>query len=115
MIDLQDIVEQRLSGTADEGLVNTSEVMDDWGVITFYDGSGNVIRCEFIETERSWKRRDAVQDYNDLISEGVEVLVIVPESVLESVDNFLGIYAHPDVQLSSMDELGIMIHEIIPP
>ena len=94
-------------------LVASPEIMDDWCVIHYHDSSGNLVRCEFLETERSWKNRDAVQDYNDMIDEGVEVVVIVPEVVLEAVDRHLGSFAHPDIQLSSMDEVGIAAKEII--
>jgi len=113
MIDLQEVLEQRLASVLDEdeGLVASPEMMDDWCVISYHDSSGNMVRCEFLETERSWRTRDAVQEYNDLVDQGVEVLVAVPESVLGAVDELLGSYAHPDVQLASLDELGITAKE----
>lgn len=116
MIDLQHALEQRLAGAMDgeNGLVARPELMDDWCVISFHDSSGNMVRCEFLETERSWRRRDAVQEYNDLIDQGVEVMVAVPEGVLGAVDRLLGSYAHPDVQLASLDELGIAVRETVP-
>jgi hypothetical protein len=115
MIDLQHAIEERIASMMEDGdeLVASPEMMDDWCAIYYHDSSGNLVRCEFLETERSWKTRDAVQDYNDLIDRGVEVTVIVPEVILEAVDRYLGSFAHPDIQLSSMDEAGITAKELI--
>ncbi|NLI74084.1 MAG: hypothetical protein GX369_04850 [Euryarchaeota archaeon] len=115
MIDLQHALEERMASMLDDSndMVVSTELMDDWCVIHYHDSSGNLIRCEFLETERSWRNRDAVQDYNDLMDQGVEVVVIVPEAVLDTVDQHLGIFAHPDIQLSSMEEAGITVREVI--
>jgi len=115
MIDLQHVVEARLVAAVEEDkeLTARPEVMDDWCIINYHDSSGNLTRCEFLETERSWKNRDAIQEYNDLIDEGVEVMVIVPDAVLELMEAALGSYAHPDVQLSCMDDMGIEVREVI--
>lgn len=115
MIDLQHALEERMTSMMEEDseLVASPEIMDDWCAIHYHDSSGNLVRCDFLETERSWKNRDAVQDYNDLIDQGVEVVVIVPEAVLGAVDQHLGVFAHPDIQLSSMEEVGITARETI--
>lgn len=115
MIDLQHALEERIASMMEEdgGLVASPEIMDDWCAIHYHDSSGNMVRCEFLETERSWRNRDAVQDYNDLIDQGVEVVVIVPEAVMGAVDRYLGMFAHPDIQLSSMEEVGITARELI--
>lgn len=94
-------------------LVASPDMMDDWCTIHYHDSSGNLVKAEFLETERSWKARDAVQDYNDMIDQGVEVVVIVPDIVLDAVDHHLGVFGHPDIQLASMEEVGITAREII--
>lgn len=116
MIDLQLVLEQRIKDVleSEKGLVANPDLMDDWGTITFLDSSGEPVRIEFIETERSWRRSDAVQTYNDLADDGVEVVVIVPEAVLETVDRHLGTYANPDIQLATLDDIGIEVKEVIP-
>ncbi|HPP44709.1 MAG TPA: hypothetical protein PK446_02850, partial [Methanomassiliicoccaceae archaeon] len=115
MIDLQHALEERIASIMEDEseLVASPEMMDDWCVIQYHDNSGNLVRCEFLETERSWKNRDAVQDYNDLIDQGVEVIVIVPEVVLSSMDEHLAMFAHPDIQLSSMEEAGLTVREVM--
>ncbi len=50
----------------------------DYGVISISD-HGETIGFEFVESESSWTRPDALTQYNELVEEGYYVGVIVPE------------------------------------
>jgi hypothetical protein len=57
-----------------------------WCLITIRDeGSGEGLEYDFIETEESWKRPDAVLEYNEAAYEQVEVVVIVPDHSFDEV------------------------------
>lgn len=91
VVDLVDLVDQRLAQLAEDNeeiraeetyLVGDTGV---WCLLALYDdASDDLIGFEFIETSESWKRPDAVLQYNEAVTEGFNVLVIVPdESFLE--------------------------------
>lgn len=90
VVDLMDIVAQRKAHIEENCCdVRAEEIYFSgeswiWCLLTIRDdASGEALEYDFIETEDSWKRPDAVLEYNEAAYEQVEVVVIVPDSSFE--------------------------------
>jgi hypothetical protein len=96
VVDLIDLVDQRLAQLAEDDediraeetyLVGDTGV---WGLLVLYeDDSDELMGFEFIETAESWKRPDAVLQYNEAATEGFTVLVIVPDESFVEMSELL--------------------------
>jgi hypothetical protein len=57
----------------------------EYGVVLYTEYNFNPMGFEFIESKTSWRRTEAIIDYNELTGEGYCVLVFVPQSVMGEV------------------------------
>ena len=82
-VDLMDLVEQRMEdmGEDDEVEAEATYFISESGPWSFMaiQADGEVIGFEFIETESSWRRPEAIAEYNAAANSDLEVLVIVPD------------------------------------
>jgi hypothetical protein len=91
VIDLMNIVDQRLGDITKQNPSMTAKELyfegEDglWCLISIVGGGGRAIEYDFIESDNSWKRADAVSDYAQAALGQVKVLVIVPDQVLVDV------------------------------
>lgn len=98
IIDLVDLVQQRISDISKQNpSMSTKELFFSsqegmFGLITIIGAAGNVIEYDFIESETSWKRPEAVLEYNQALLEGVKVVVIAPDDVLADLTNLVKNY-----------------------
>lgn len=56
---------------------------NEWGIMHVLGQDDKVVGVEFFETEDSWKRPNAVRDYNLAVDEGYPVSVVVPDSAFK--------------------------------
>lgn len=81
-----DLVEQRMEDMEeDEGVeAEATYFISDAGPWSFMivQADGEVLGFEFIETENSWRRPEAIEEYNAAVDSDLEVLVIVPDEAL---------------------------------
>ena len=87
MIDLSSIMSKRAENVTarDPDLtVRYSLYTDDrheWGILHILDFRDKVIGLEFFESEDSWRRPSAVDDYNMAADEGYPASVVIPDEV----------------------------------
>ncbi|HOB37547.1 MAG TPA: hypothetical protein PLD09_03915 [Methanomassiliicoccaceae archaeon] len=87
MIDLSSIMARRAENVtaSDPDLtVRYSLYTDDrreWGILHILDPMERVVGLEFFESEDSWTRPNAVNDYNMAAHEGFPVSVVIPDAV----------------------------------
>ncbi len=96
MLNIEDLVVQRINQLEQNNPgLNFRYGIDegDYGLISISDG-GEIIGFEFVESDLSWERPDALTQYRTLAGEGYYVGVIVPEDlflpVSERIVSFLG-------------------------
>ncbi len=82
---------------------------DEWCVITILDDNDRIMGYEFVETSESWKRTDALDQYNEMAKEGHRVAVVVPDKVFEKVADMLDDDGDPNVELFSYADLGVVV------
>jgi hypothetical protein len=80
---LRDISKQNPSMTTKEFFFSSEEGL--FCLITVMGSAGNEIEYNFIESETSWKRPEAVLEYNQATLDGLKVAVIVPDEALADV------------------------------
>jgi hypothetical protein len=80
---IDDIMEQNHSMTANELYFSGENGL--WSLISIQGSSGKIIEYDFIEGEESWKRTDAVLEYDQAAMENVKVVVIVPDNAIAEV------------------------------
>ncbi len=89
MIDFRSAMEQRakmITANNPDRIVRYEAYtngQEDWGIVTVMDSERNIRHFEFFETENSWRRSNAANDYNIGVREGYPVYVIVPDSVYQ--------------------------------
>jgi hypothetical protein len=91
-IDIMDIVDQRKAQIEEDYIdVRTEDTyftgeMGAWCLLTIHDeNTGEALEYDFIETGESWRRPDAILEYNEAAYEQVEVVVIVPDNSFDEV------------------------------
>jgi hypothetical protein len=55
----------------------------EWGVLSILNQDDMALGIEFFETEDSWARPGAVQDYYNASDEGYPVAVVIPDNVFD--------------------------------
>jgi hypothetical protein len=113
MIDLVGLVEQRIadiskqnpSMTATEFFFSSEEGL--FGLITITGSAGNALEYNFIESETSWRRAEAVLQYNQASLEGIEVIVVVPDDALADVMILVKNYEGRDVVVTDYSAIGL--------
>ncbi len=114
IIDLVNLVEQRLEDIREQNPILTASEFyfsgdsDLWSLITIQGRDGNVIQYEFIESETSWKRAEAVLEYNQASLEMVKVVVIVPDSVVADVLSLVRTFDGQGVLVSDYSAAGLI-------
>ncbi len=78
----------------------------DWGLLTLRE-RGNLIGFEFLETEDSWKRPDALLQYFEASNDGYYVGVIVPDEQFDEVTDMIFSMGEDPVIILSYEDLGI--------
>ncbi len=114
IIDLVNLVEQRLEDIREQ---NPALIVSEfyfsgetglWSLITIQGREGDVIQYEFIESETSWKRAEAVLEYNQASLELVKVVVIVPDSVIADVLSLVRNFDGQGVLVSDYSAAGLI-------
>ncbi len=111
MIDIEDVILQRIEQIEedDDELETDYELIapDNRGVITVtYDLLP--IGAEFVESDLSWSREDAVEEYSFASDEGLHVVVIVPNEGYLSVREKLLRKGRMGIDVYSYESLGIL-------
>ena len=78
----------------------------DWGLLTLRE-RGNLVGFEFLETEDSWKRPDALLQYFEASNDGYYVGVIVPDDSVQDVTDMIFSMGEDPVVILSYEGLGI--------
>jgi hypothetical protein len=111
LIDIEDVILQRIEQIEedDEELETDYELIapDNRGVITVtYDLLP--IGAEFVESDVSWSREDAVDEYSFAADEGLYVAVIVPNEAFLNVKERLLRKGRIGIDVYSYESLGIL-------
>ena len=78
----------------------------EYGIILYTDYNFNPMGFEFIESRMSWKRPDAINEYNELVDDGYCVIVYVPNDVKSEVARTMKAkMGRGNIRLFSMDAL----------
>ncbi len=110
MIDIENITVQRVSILEDNepDLKVDYEIEEgDHGLIILSQDD-EPIGFEFIETNDSWGRPDALTQYHELASEGYYVGVIVPEESFLSVVQRIYSLGEMDITILTYRSVGLM-------
>lgn len=108
-MDLETLIEDRVESIlmeepdiyAEYAILEDEGTQSEWGIISLVDVEGRALRFEVLETEISWMREEAVDQYNEIADEGAPVLVVVPDEAFLAMSERLKKYGTPDVSLTS--------------
>lgn len=111
MIDVEDVILQRIEQIEEDDpeLDTDYELIapDNRGVIMILNEE-DTIGAEFVESDLSWVRGDALEEYNDAADEGLYVAVIVPnEGYFEMIDR-INKGGRENITVYSYESLGIL-------
>jgi hypothetical protein len=114
VVDIVDIVDQRLAQIEeDDADISAEETYFSgesgvWCLITLWDDEvDELLGFEFIETAESWKRLDAVLEYNEAASEEVDVVVIVPDESFVELAELLNRAGDPRITISDYSAMEL--------
>ena len=92
-VDLMDLVGQRMEDMEEDEEVEAEATyfISDSGPWSFMvvRADGEIVGFEFLETENSWKRPEAIEEYNAVANSDLEVLVIVPDEAFVEATEML--------------------------
>lgn len=114
-MDIEEIVEQRLEmiQTETPGVITKYDIEEEgdteWGVITVSDEEGNTLYIEFVESEESLSRPDALDQYNEAAQSCGRVTIIVPDRAQPRAADILFQGSNPSIVLASYGVVGIWI------
>jgi hypothetical protein len=115
VVDLKDIVDQRITQIKhDYADVWTEESYFSgksgvWCLLTILaKGSREVLEYEFIESADSWRRPDAVLEYNEAADEHVDAVVIVPDNSFEEVVELVTRAGNPEIIISDYSAMELL-------
>jgi hypothetical protein len=114
-IKVKDVLNQRLKTiqAMAPAMLISYEVREsddgEYGIITVTDQDSGQVGNDFIETDKSWKRKNAVYQYNEAAMEGHRVTVIAPDSVFPFVKAIISRDGNSSIVLNSYGKLGITI------
>lgn len=84
-------------------LVTDSEY-GKWGVIIYFDYNFDTMAFDFIESEESWQRPEAIDQYNSFSSEGYCVVIYAPNNAMDDLIKMLRRKAgRPNLRLARID------------
>lgn len=78
----------------------------DWALLTLKE-EGALIGFEFLETDRSWTRPDALIQYFEAANDGFYVAVIVPSSRLVEVTDLIYSMGEDPIAIIAYSDIGI--------
>jgi hypothetical protein len=111
LIDVEDVILQRIEQLEEDDpeLDTDYELIapDNRGVITI-QSEMVTIGAEFVESDLSWVRGDAVDEYNDAADEGLYVAVIVPNEGYFSMMDRVNKGGRENIVVYSYESLGIL-------
>lgn len=95
--------------TADPSISLDSLVTDSeygtWGVIIYTDYDFESMGFDFIESEESWQRPEAIDQYNGFSSEGYCVIIYVPSTAMNDLITMLKRKGgRPNLRLAKIDD-----------
>lgn len=102
MIDLENLIYERAEAilSSDDGLYAEYDIVErdgsSWGIIAVLDDEG-IRRYEFIETEISWMRPEAIDEYNEIADDDIPVAVIVPDEAFLALSERVRKYGSRDI------------------
>ena len=108
-IDLEDAIELRVEMLLEKrpGLeIDRSIQEGDWALLTLSEG-GRLVGFEFLETENSWTRPDALLQYYEAANDGFYVGIIVPSSALDDLTELVFSMGEYPVTILTYDDIGI--------
>jgi hypothetical protein len=111
LIDVEDVILQRIDQLEeDEPDLDTDYELiapENYGVITVLSEEG-AIGAEFVESDLSWSRADAVADYNEAAQGGLYVVVIVPNDAFFHMIDRVTRRGWGNIEVYSYESLGIL-------
>jgi hypothetical protein len=120
VVDLIDLVDQRLAQLAeDDEDIRAEEtyIVGDtgtWCLLALYEeDSDEPFGFEFIETAESWKRPDAVLQYNEAVTEGYATLVIVPDRSFVEMSELLARAGDTSINISDYSAMELIPQALV--
>jgi hypothetical protein len=115
VVDIVDIVDQRMAQIEeDDPDIRAEETYftDDtgvWSLLTLYDDElEELLGFEFIETKESWRRPEAVLQYNEAAMEGFTVLVVVPDESFVEMSELLARAGDSSITISDYSAMDLI-------
>ncbi len=108
-VEIQRMIRSRVTmlTNANPDLSIEDELIDgSWGLLTLRE-RGHLVGFEFLETEDSWKRPDAVIQYYEASDDGYYVGVVVPEEYYDDVIERVYTMGELPVVILTYEELGV--------
>jgi hypothetical protein len=111
LIDIEDVMLQRIEQLEEDDPDLETDydlvVEGNRGVITI-SSDDVTIGAEFVESDLSWERGDAVEEYNDAADEGLYVAVIVPNEAFFAIMDRVNKQGRENIVVYSYESLGIL-------
>jgi len=86
--------------------IDSSVQEGDWALLTLRE-EGSLVGFEFLETEESWTRPDALLQYFEPANDGFYVAVIVPSGTLDDVTDLVFSMGEGPIVILTYDDLAI--------
>ena len=86
--------------------IDSSGQEGDWALLTLNEG-GRLVGFEFLETDDSWSRPDALLQYYEAANAGYYVGVIVPSWAVDDVNELVFSMGEYPVTILTYEDLGI--------
>ena len=111
MIDIEDIILQRIGQIEEDDpnlQVDYELIGEENRGIIITQVEDILVSVEFVESDLSWRRELAMDEYLGALNEQVLVAVIVPTDAFLTVYGLLRKNGHGDIILLSYESLGIL-------
>jgi hypothetical protein len=108
-VEIQRMIRSRVAmlTNANPDLSIEDDLIDgSWGLLTLRE-RGHLVGFEFLETEESWKRPDAVIQYYEASDDGYYVGVVVPEEDYDEVTERVYTMGELPVVILTYEDLGV--------
>ena len=120
MIDLEQLIGKRIEAIlkSDASLYADYEIMEEngseWGIIAIINDEDRVQRYEFFESEISWMRPEAIDQYNEVADDGIPVSVIVPSEASLAMSERVQKYGDRDISVFGYDAILLRVKGLPP-
>ncbi|MDW5562836.1 MAG: hypothetical protein SA339_06375 [Methanomassiliicoccus sp.] len=108
-VDIQRMIRSRVAmlTNANPDLSIEDDLIDGvWGLLTLRE-RGHLVGFEFLETEESWRRPDAVIQYFEASDDGYYVGVVVPEDDYDEITERVYTMGELPVMILTYEGLGV--------